>query len=59
MHRTKIFEQINGHPQYANEKTESLMDSSPTPTAIIYYYIKKFISNKPDFRFKSNFAGTV
>ena len=37
----------------------SSMDSSPTPTAVIYYYIDKFMSYKPDFRFKSKFAGAV
>ena len=57
MHYTKIYEQINGHPQYANEKSANLLNEQFT--AVIYYYINKFISHKPDFRFKSNFAGAV
>ena len=37
----------------------SSMDCSPSAPAVIYYYINEFISHKPDFRFKSNFAGAV
>ena len=37
----------------------SSMNNAPTLTTVIYYYINKFISHKPDFRFKSNFAGAV
>ena len=60
MHHTKIFEQINGHPQYVNEKSANLLNEQlPTLTAVIYYYINMFISHKSDFRFKSNFAGAV
>ena len=56
MHHTKIFEQINSHPQYANEKSANLLNEH---TTVIHYYINKLISPQPDFRFNSNFAGVV
>ena len=58
MHHTKIFEQINGHPQYVNEKSANLLNEQFTHSHSSNVLLHKYVYIS-DFRLISNFAGAV